>query len=123
MSQKKQPTIKELMAQMASAPAVQLTADASNEQLKQRIREKAIEALNKRERLNREEWQIVSALWDRLEPKNKPSEEEKLSASDVKNINRIYDEIFSGDYCQHCHRGQPPAQRLQVASKLSGGER
>ena len=83
-----------------------MTADASNEQLKQRIQEKAIEALNKRERLNREEWQIVAALWDRLEPKNKLPEEEKLSASEAKHIASIHDEIFSGAYCQHCQRGQ-----------------
>ena len=108
MSKTKQPTIKELMAQVASAPAAQLTADASNEQLKHRIREKAIEALNKRERLNREEWQIVSALWDRLEPKNKTSEEEKLSASDAKHIAAIYDATFAGEYCDKCGRGTKP---------------
>jgi len=92
------------MAQVASVPAVQLTADASNEQLRQRIREKAVEALNKRERLNREEWQIVSALWDRLEPKNKTPEEEKLSASDAKHIADIYDAVFANriSKCPHC---------------------
>src|SRR5215469_13756070 len=84
------------------------TADASNEQLRHRIREKAIEALNKREKLNREEWQIVSALWDRLEPKNKTPEEEKLSASDAKHIADIYDAIFAGEYCDKCGRGTKP---------------
>ena len=108
MSKTKQPTIKELLAQVASAPAAQLTADASNEQLRRRIREKAIEALNKREKLNREEWQIVSALWDRLEPKNKISEEEKLCASDAKHIADIYDANFTGKYCAACGRGTKP---------------
>jgi len=97
MSKPKQPGIKELLAQAASAPAVQLTADATNEQLRQRIREKAIEALNKREKLNREEWQLVSALWDRLEPKNKPSEEEQLTAAEARHIADIYDRLFAGE--------------------------
>jgi len=89
-------------------PAAQLTADASNEELRYRIREKAIEALNKRERLNREEWQIVSALWDRLEPKNKTPEEEKLSASVATQLVDIYDDFFAGEYCDKCHRGTKP---------------
>ena len=108
MSKTKQPGIRELKEQLASGPAAQLTADASNEELRYRIREKAIEALNKREKLNREEWQIVSALWDRLEPKNKTPEEEKLSASDAKHLTDIYDANFAGEYCSACGRGTKP---------------
>src|SRR5215467_15072480 len=96
-----------LIEKAASAPEL-LTADASNEQLRYRIREKAIEALNKREKLNREEWQIVSALWDRIEPRNKTSEEEKLSASDARKIADIWErnkDIFEGQYCDKCGRG------------------
>jgi len=62
MSKTKQPGLKELKQQLASAPAEVLSADATNEQVKQRIREKASAALNKAEKLNREEWQIVGPM-------------------------------------------------------------
>ena len=103
----KVPTKRLTLAQLGEvpAPAEVLSADATNEQVTARIRAKAIAALNKSDRLNREEWQIVSALWDRLQPKNKVSEEEKLSAGDAKRITEVYDAIFAGEYCSKCHRG------------------
>ena len=93
MSKARQLGIKELKALVGEAPAVPLTADASNEEIKARIREKAIEALNMRGKLSREQWQIVSSLWDRLEPKNKQLEEEKMSASDARKIAEIWEKM------------------------------
>jgi hypothetical protein len=105
LSKTKQPGLKELKAQAALAPAVQLAADATNEQLKRRIREKAIEALNKKEKLSREEWQIVQALWDRIESKSKPSEEERLTAAEANRIADVYDKLFSREFCPESGRG------------------
>jgi len=62
-SRKRRTPMADIMANgQANELAPALAPDASNEQVKACIREKAIEALNNAERLNREEWQIVGLM-------------------------------------------------------------
>lgn len=48
--------------------------------------------------------QAASELLERVEPRAVPKQE-RISAQEVSNITHIYDQLFSGLYCEHCGRG------------------
>jgi hypothetical protein len=102
----KQPTKRLTLADVAnSAPPVVLSAEPTDEELKQAIRWRVVNVAKKpaNEKWSREDWQLMQAFWDRVEPKNRDSEEDKLSAADAKHIADAYSDLFGKTTCPKCH--------------------
>jgi len=103
----KQPTKRLTLANLGDAPDVVLSAEPTDEELRQAIKEKVIATLRrgKDSKWTREDWDLIKEFWARIEPKNAPREDEKMSAADAKKIADIYERIFGRTEamnCPHC---------------------